>query len=91
MPFAIGTDADQVPPATQRVKDLPSAEQFQAPASQVPVEGAVDEPVPVPTGAAAEVAGVAGAADEAAGACGAAELDAAADSVAKTPGADCVY
>jgi len=77
------------------VKDFPSAAQSQAPASQLPVEGA--ELVPVPTGAAAEVAGVAGvtgvatAADDAAGLCVSAGLDAPADTVAKTPGALCVY
>jgi len=80
------------------VKDFPSAAQSQAPASQVPVEGA--EAVPVPTGATAEVAGVAGdadvagiagAADDATGLSVAAGLDAPADTVAKTPGALCVY
>lgn len=55
VPADMGMDADQVPPATQRVKDLPSAAQFQSPVLQVPDEP-VDGVVLEATGAAAEVA-----------------------------------
>lgn len=81
-------DADQVPPAMHRVKDLPSAAQFQAPTSHVPE--VLEELVPVLSGTAAEVADVATAADEATEAWVAAALDWEAGSVAKTPGADYV-
>lgn len=87
MPAAIEMDADQVPPAMHRVKDLPSAAQFQAPTSHVPE--VLEELVPVLSGTAAEVADVATAADEATEAWVAAALDWEAGSVAKTPGADC--
>jgi len=87
IPAAIGIDADQVPPAMHRVKDFPSAAQFQAPTSHVPE--VLEELVPVLRGTAAALADVATAADEATGACVAAALDWEAGAVAKTPGADC--
>jgi len=87
MPAAMGIDADQVPPATHRVKDFPSAAQFQAPVSHVPE--VPEELVPVLSGTAAEVADVASAAGGATEACVDAAPDSEGGAVAKTPGADC--
>lgn len=95
-PAGMAIDADHVPPAIHRSKDLPSAAQFQSPTLQEPEAPVLGEPVlgvpdvPVPTGAAAEVA------DEAAAeGCWAAAEEAAVGAdpepvtVAKPPPTDC--
>lgn len=88
-------DADQVPPAMQRWKDLPSAAQFQSPTLQEPDEPVLGDPVlgvpdvPVPTGAAAVVEEAAAEGCWAAGEEAPVGADPDPETVAKPPPTDC--
>lgn len=66
-PADIGIEADQVPPETHRVNDLPSAAQSQSPTVHAPLTEPELELVPVPCGTDADVADDAGTAADADG------------------------